>query len=130
MAQVGDTMLIPGDNGVPHLFLIIWGPGVIPNEGIADRPVMMLASVSSIDPLYPHDPACELGVGDHPFIRHPSYVVYRKIKCVEAAQIDVMVASGQWPARDSASNALLHRVRTSICTSLGAKLKYQFALGC
>lgn len=128
MAQVGDSMMIPGDNGVPHLFVIIWGPGQIPSE--ASHDVGMLACVCSIDPLYSHDPACELNLGDHPFITHPSYVYYRKIRCDDPNHIDRMMASGMWPAKETASRALLRKMRTGVCNSRQVKRQYKFALGC
>jgi hypothetical protein len=124
---VGDTMMIPGDNGVPHLFVIIWGPGDIPPH---DTDVFMLACFDTIKPNLPHDPACELKVGDHRFITDPTYVNYRKIRCDKGNHIDAQVASGVWPPRTPASQPLLFAMRTGICSSLLAKPKYQYALGC
>lgn len=120
-------MMIPGDNGVPHLFVIIWGPGDVPPH---DTNVFMLACFDSIKPSIPHDDGCELNVGDHPFITGPTYVNYRKIRCDDGGHIDTQVASGAWPARPRASNPLLHAMRTGICASLLAKPKHQYALGC
>jgi hypothetical protein len=128
MANVGDALKVPGLNGVPHLHVIIWGPGQIPNEEAEE--VYVLACFDSINEGQAHDPACVLTVGDHPFITHDTYVNYRMIRCAEGQHIDLMVNDGNWVADQPATRALLHKMRTGICESKLAKPKYQHALGC
>lgn len=129
MPVIGDTMMIPGDNGIPHLNVVIWGPDIIESE--ASLPVVLLACFCTINPPPPpHDPACELHQGDHPFIQHGTYVLYRKIRCDDARHVDAMVASGAWPSGASASADVIKRMRKGLCDSKLAKSKYKDAMGC
>lgn len=78
------TLLVPsgpaGNLDQKHLFILLTDPQVIESE---DRQVLMV-SISTIRPGIPHDAACVLYAGDHPFVKHRSYVVYQKPR-LEAA---------------------------------------------
>ena len=81
------TVLIPSgpdaDKERKHLFILLTDP--VPNVDTKTSEVLSV-SVSSIKEGYPFDPACRLYAGDHPFLRHESFVHYRY------ARIDVVSA--------------------------------------
>ncbi len=80
------TLLIPSgpahEPDQKHLFIILTDSAVVLDY---DGRHSLLVGVSTIHPGIPHDPACELFAGDHPFIRHKSFVYYAQAR-IEASQ--------------------------------------------
>lgn len=76
------VLLIPsgpaGDLQRKHLFVCVTDPVGVGKD-------VLLVSVSSLIPRQPYDSTCRLYVGDHPFIRHDSYVAYARarIECAD-----------------------------------------------
>lgn len=73
------TALIPSDdNGdTKHLFVVLTSPQGEDGE-------LLIVNISSIHEGIFHDPSCILDKDDHDFVKHPSYVVYRKAEIVPA----------------------------------------------
>ncbi|MCD6672662.1 MAG: hypothetical protein LT106_07390 [Burkholderiaceae bacterium] len=69
-----------------------------------------MVSVTTIRSGIPHDTACELHAGDHPFIRHPSYIAYRHMRVDASAHTAEMVMRGLWKPHERCSPELLARV--------------------
>ncbi len=67
------TVLAPV-GGSPHLHIICNDPVFYPIHGCE---CILVVNISTVypEPAF-HDPACYLNVGDHPFVRHKSYVFY------------------------------------------------------
>ena len=65
-----------------HLFIVLTDPAEVLD--LSGRH-SLLVSVSTIHPSVPHDPACQLHMGDHEFIKHRSYVIYAEAR-IELAQ--------------------------------------------
>lgn len=64
------------DSGVgyrQHLFVILNDPIVFPNKG--SQTCVCVVNFSTIPTHIPYDPTCVFTAGDHPFIKHQSYVV-------------------------------------------------------
>jgi len=80
------TLLVPSgpahDPDQKHLFILLTDPAQVLNY---DAKQSLFVGVSTIQEGIPHDPACELHAGDHPFIRHKSYVYYAEAR-IEASQ--------------------------------------------
>ncbi len=55
-----------------------------------------MVSLSTVRAGVPHDPSCILYAGDHPFVRHDSYVVYLKGRLEETDKVLRGVLSGQF----------------------------------
>lgn len=68
------TLLIP-TGGTKHLHIVMNDPAYSPEFG--DERVLIV-NISTIKPDVPYDKTCELGVGCHDFVRHPSYVYYKE----------------------------------------------------
>jgi len=60
---------------IHHLYAVMNDPCP---EGLC-----LMVNVTSIRARY-HDPACLLDDGDHPFIQHPSYMLYRLAATMKA----------------------------------------------
>lgn len=70
----------------------------------------LLGAVSSIKPGRFFDPACILDQGDHPYLRHPSYVVYAKMHEIRTVHISRMVGKGVYVAKEPLSQHVFDRV--------------------
>lgn len=58
----------------------------------------------------PHDPTCILYAGDHPFVKHDSYVVYQKARLEDADKVLRGVKNGQLVPQDPMDGAVFARV--------------------
>ena len=111
----GNTLLVPsGPNGL-HLFIIALGPSVLPAYGSGLQ--VLTASATTKRDGIPYDPACVLGVGDHPFIQHTSYIAYRHMRLDSVAHVERMVSSSCWTPHEPCGGELLERVVAGIYTS-------------
>ena len=80
------TLLVPSgamrDPDQKHLFILLTDPvQIFDYEGKHS----LLVGITTIHPGIPHDPACELYAGDHPFIKHKSFVYYAEAR-IEISQ--------------------------------------------
>jgi hypothetical protein len=128
MPALGETLTLPGWNGKPHLFVVVWGPGQIAQDATNDS--VLLVCFDSIQPGVKYDPSCVLQAGDHPFISKPTFVSYRHLRSDEATHVDKMVASGVWAAGKPVSAAVLKKMQAGLCASKAVKPKYKAAMGC
>lgn len=58
----------------------------------------------------PHDPACILYAGDHPFVKHDSYVLYQKARLEDADKVLRGVKNGQFVAQNPMDGAVFARI--------------------
>lgn len=79
-------------NEVHHLFAVM-------NNPCAEKQCLII-NVTSIKPGKSHDPACVLEAGAHPFIKHPSFLLYRLAQTVRAAHIGNMVDKSYYLSRE------------------------------
>jgi len=77
------TLLIPSGADGYHLFITV-------NEK-CDEGQHLLINVTSLRDGAKYDDTCILEAGEHPFIKHKSYVVYRMAFIKPAASISKMV---------------------------------------
>ena len=106
------TLLVPSgpahDFDQKHLFIVLTDPAQALGY---DEKHSLLVGVSTIHQSVAHDPACELFAGDHPFIRHKSYVYYAE-------------------ARIEASQKLIRGVKLGVLSSMGTLAEEIFARVC
>ncbi len=80
------ALLVPSgpahDPDQKHLFIVLNDPAQV--LAYEDKH-SLLVGVTTIHADIPHDPACELHPGDHPFIRHRSCVFYAQAR-IEISQ--------------------------------------------
>lgn len=65
----------------------------------------------------PHDPACLVSPGDHPFLQHASYVAYSKCRIEAAADVVKLVNTGYFAVKEPASESLVARISAAISSS-------------
>lgn len=109
------TLLIPsgpqGDLDRKHLFILMTDP--YQNDANSARFILMV-SLSTIRNGVPYDPTCILHSGDHPFIKHDSYVVYQKARLECADKILRGVKSGQLTPYDPVDKNVFARISKGI----------------
>jgi hypothetical protein len=92
----------------------------------------ILVNVTSIDPHSSHDDTCELGAGDHPFIKKPSYVAYGLAIERHKNFVDRQVKLKVYKPQENASNDLVSKIcegiKKSKFTSRGIKDGYDRSL--
>ena len=76
------------------------------------------------------DPSCRLAVGDHPFITHPSYILYRYARIEARTALERGVASGAFKVQDPVTGHLLLRIRKGVCASPQTPRKMKSYFGC
>ena len=64
-----------------------------------------------------HDPACILDIGDHPFIKHKSYISYRGAEIASAHKIDKFLRSGYYKPKEDFSDIVLDRIVNGLFNS-------------
>lgn len=70
----------------------------------------MLGDQPHLKPGRYHDPACVLNVGDHPFIQHPSYMLYRLSETMRSDRIGKFVDLKYYLIRDDWDPAVFQRI--------------------
>lgn len=76
------------------------------------------------------DQTCILEPHDHGFIRHRSYVLYRKADIFSAQALTTGVEDGSIIVRDDLNAQVFLRVRNGICASPQTKRKVKRFMGC
>lgn len=99
------AFLKPTDEAAHHLFAVMNDPCV--------ARLCLIVNISSIGSRV-HDPACILDVGDHPFIRHRSYVVYRLAETIHAIRYTQFVAKGIYIPRDDWAPAIFAKIAAGL----------------
>ena len=89
-------------NPALHLFTIMNDP--------CPRKECLVVMVTSIYPNRKYDDACVLNVGDHPFISHPSYMLYRMAETLQAARISTRIGQKYYIPRDDFSPPVFRRI--------------------
>jgi len=106
------TLLVPSgppnDLARKHLFIVLTDP--CPSRGD-----VLLVNVPTIR--RNHDPACRLFAGDHPFLKHDSFVEYAMARIELAQGIATAVATGRMIPRDDLDGAVFARVCNGLTTS-------------
>jgi hypothetical protein len=124
MIAPGNTFLIPSGTG-KHLFFVVLGPVVLPEHGKA--PHYVFAGATTLHEGAPHDPACVIEAGEHPFIQHRSYIAYRHMRIHPAPDAETY-AGRLWTQHQNCDEALLKRIISGIFQSHHTKKYIKQAL--
>ena len=109
-ATLGSALLIPsGPNNKLHLYF------AITDCCVDDR--HLLVSITSIPPNGHYDQTCLISAGEHDFIKHASYTLYRKPEIYSATKISRFVALNYFKVLPSASESLIDRISLGILES-------------
>jgi hypothetical protein len=103
--QKGTIMLLSGSK--EHLYFICNDPVFYPRLACDS---FLAVNLTSVTEGIESDPTCLLNVGDHPFVRHPSYVFYRRAEIFGAATVIQSVSSGDIRIHDPCSDGTFQRI--------------------
>lgn len=103
--QKGTILLLSGSK--EHIFFICNDPVFYPR---LTKDCFLAVNLTSICHEIEHDPTCVLGVGDHPFVRHPSYIFYRRAEILGADTIIQQVASGDIRTHEPCEEETFQRI--------------------
>ncbi|MEQ8305027.1 MAG: hypothetical protein RIA09_00575 [Hoeflea sp.] len=107
-------LLIPY-NDTPHLFAVM-------NPECENNLCLTIMITSIKDGKY-FDPACVLDVGDHPFVKHQSYLLYRMAETTRAAHISNMVGKKYYIPKDDFPADVFGRISAGIRNSEDTPLR-------
>lgn len=92
-----------------HLFAIMNDP--------CPAKLCLVVMVTSVRANRKHDPTCILDVGDHPFITHPSYMLYRMAETIRADQISARITKRVYIPKEDFPPAVFNRIASGLYTS-------------
>lgn len=93
-------MIPSGPDHRSHLFFVLNDPD--------DDTEAVLANLCSVHRRA--DRTCILNPGDHPFVRHESYIDYRHCRTDTVAHLKKMLERGYWTRREDADDELIERI--------------------
>lgn len=118
------TLLIPSgpehDPDRKHLFILLTDPFGRLEE---DEKQVLMVSTSTVRTGMFHDPTCLLFPGDHPFIKHDSFVSYRTARIEEAGKLVRGVKSGALIPKGSMEGEIVARICKGLTESRHTPLK-------
>lgn len=103
MIRVGQTFFIP-TGGKEHLFFVVLGPLDLEDSPKQQFLLVNATTVRENDPQF--DDSCVLQVGDHPFIKHASYIAYRSARLEAARHIESVLGTVFRPGEDCSKEVL------------------------
>ena len=76
------------------------------------------------------DQTCVLQSGEHPWLRHLSFVLYRKAEVVSVTALQARIDAGEVIERHDVNAQTFLRIRNGICNSPQTKRKVKWYFGC
>lgn len=71
---------------------------------------VVAVNISSVKTGYPYDKTCILDKGDHPFIKHKSYVYYKQAAIFRVEKIKYGIEAGDITVLENVSEEVLQKV--------------------
>lgn len=78
----------------------------------------LLVNITSIKENKFYDKTCIVGNGDHPFLKHDSYVAYKHADCRSSAAIQRCLSSGQFIQQEAIGPDMMEKVLAGFHESL------------
>lgn len=125
MHRRAGTLLIPSgpshDPGRRHLHVIC-------NDTDADgRNLLVPITTWANDRC---DGTCRLEAHEHPWLRHSSFILYRKAEVREAEKLEAGIRRGMFVVREPMNGQTFLRVRNGVCASPHTPRKIKRYFGC
>jgi hypothetical protein len=89
---------------------------VVCAEPLPDPEERVIVSVTSDAP-HVSDRSCPLEAGEHDFIKHRSFVLFRKARIVTEADLAVWLSRGYLTPKAAVASALIERIREAAISS-------------
>lgn len=116
VAAPGQTLLRPSGSK-NHLYVILLVDVVLDQFGYGASPKLVMVNATTIRDGVPHDTACCLAPGCHPFIGDPSYMRYRDAVIEDVQHVTSMVNQGVWPGHQPTAAGVLTQILSGVCVS-------------
>ncbi|OSI14209.1 hypothetical protein BV914_10740 [Neisseria dumasiana] len=107
-----------------HLFVVLFPPNKYKENGFGNRLCVVSVNFTSNNGGIIDD-ACVVNPGEHPFITHSSYVLYRKIQILDYEHLCNCVNQGVYRAAESVSPELLQKMIYGIKQSKSIPRKFK-----
>jgi hypothetical protein len=124
MFEKGETYIIRNpSNNIEHLYFIISNPDE------KDR-ILMVNLSTFIEDSIEKEQICILEVGDHPYVRHKSFINYAESICPMKSEIEAAIKLNLFDRDEDASPELIKNIQVGATKSeaLPEKFKKYFAL--
>lgn len=92
---------------IKHLHFVCSDPCFYPKTAKAS---FLAVNISTILPNQHHDNTCILNVGDHPFVRHPSYVYYREASILGVETTQEKIIKKEFSVHAPCSDEVFRRI--------------------
>ena len=103
--NVGDTFFADYPKNDPHLFFIII------DADYKNPELFICTMLSSWKDFSPHcDDACIVNEGEHPFVRHKSYIAYSETMVLTRDDLERFVLQGSFKRNEPATPALVKKI--------------------
>lgn len=116
-AVSGSTLLIPSTPSyrerVFHLYILLTN-----SINYENHVKVLLVNVTSIYPGIPYDSSCILHVGDHPYIKHDSYILYGKARIEKLNEMMKKISAGIFIPKPPIKKLVLDRICLGLERSL------------
>lgn len=76
------------------------------------------------------DQTCVVVVGEHAFVRHKSYVLYRKARTIGCDEVSRGIEGGTFKTHDDMNAQTFLRIRNGICKSIATSPTIKKYMGC
>lgn len=110
--QKGTILLLSGSK--EHIFFICNNPVFYPP---LVKETFLAVNLTSLSDSSETDTSCLLDIDDHPFIRHPSYIFYRRAEIFGAQTVIQQVAAGDIRAHQPCDERVFHRILNGFAIS-------------
>lgn len=107
------SLLIP-TGPCHHLHIICNDPVFYPAKV---KDCVLAVNISSISTGIEYDASCVLTQGEHPFIKSPSYVYYRKADIFGANSISLNIANGSFTLHESFDDLIFEKILSGFAIS-------------
>ncbi|HBL9999454.1 TPA: hypothetical protein LT059_004016 [Salmonella enterica subsp. enterica serovar Kodjovi] len=101
----GTILLLSGSK--EHIYFICNDPVFYPHLA---KDSFLAVNLTSVDKGFEIDPTCILNVGDHPFVRHPSYIFYQRAQIFGVDTVIRQVISGDIRVHQSCGEETFRRI--------------------
>jgi hypothetical protein len=109
-----------------HLFIVLNEPAEF--EGYGTGVCVAMVSFSSQKPGRPCDPTCECGVGEHAFIKKPSFIDYSHLRVARVTDLAARVATGLFVPQAQIGLRLRARIVAGVQQSRFSKREFKHLL--
>ena len=119
----GATLLMPSGNEGDHLYIVLNDPCRFEDRG--SNLWVLLVNLSSVREGVPYDDTCLLEPGEHPFVRHRSFVFYRNARIGPESHVLQLTQNGLFKPNDPTPTEIFQRIKSGLYNSPHTKREFK-----